>query len=141
VREAKEAKEAEEAKERVERAGLIRHYTDLLVFQQAYRLALETSKLTRAFPREERYEMGRQVRSSSRSVASNIVEGWAKRHSAAEFKRHLQLAIGECEETRFWLSLAEEEGCVQKGHCKPLQVEYSQLGMMLFKLWKRWRKL
>ena len=73
--EAREAQEAQEAKEKIARKGAIRHYTDLLVFQQAYRLALEVSKLTRAFPRGEQYEMGRQLRPSSRSVPANIVEG------------------------------------------------------------------
>ncbi len=117
--EAKEANEAKEAKDRPSRRGTIRHYKDLLVYQQAYRLALEISKLTRAFPQSEQYEMGRQLRASSRSVAANIVQGWAKHHSAAEFKRHLQVAIGECEETRFWLDLAEDERCVPKELCHP----------------------
>ncbi len=139
--EAKEAKEVEEAKEQSARVGPIRSYTDLLVYKQAYRLALEVSRLTRSFPRHEQYEMGRQLRSSSRSVAANIVEGWAKRHSAAEFRRHLQMAIGECEETKFWLDLAEDEGCAPKDGCEPLKAQCSQLGMMLYKLWKEWRKL
>ena len=139
--EAKEAKEAEEAKEQSARVGPIRSYTDLLVYKQAYRLALEVSRLTRSFPRHEQYEMGRQLRSSSRSVAANIVEGWAKRQSAAEFRRHLEMAIGECEETKFWLDLAGDEGCAPKDGCEPLKAQCSQLGMMLYKLWKEWRKL
>ncbi len=151
VKEAEEAKDAEEVKEvgdgdegketRTIRQGPIRSYTDLLVYKQAYRLALEVSRLTRDFPRHEQYEIGRQVRSSSRSVAANIVEGWAKRQSAAEFRRHLQLAIGECEETKFWLDLAGDEACTPKDGSERLKVEYSQLGMMLYKLWREWRKL
>jgi len=83
------------------RAGAVRTYSDLLVYQQACRLALDVSKLTKAFPRQEQFETGRQIRNCSRSVAANIVEGWAKRNSAAEFKRHLMIAIGECAETSF----------------------------------------
>jgi len=112
-----------------------------LVYQQAYRLTLEASRLSRAFPRQEQYELGRQIRSSSRSVAANIVEGWAKRGSAAEFKRHLQIAIGECEETRFWLDLASDEGFAPKANTESISGEYAKLGMMIRNLWKEWRKL
>jgi len=113
----------------------------LLVYQQAYRLTLEVSRLSKGFPRQEQFELGRQVRASSRSVAANIVEGWAKRESAAEFKRHLQIAVGECEETRFWLDLASDEGCAPKTQSEPLGAEYAKLGMMIRNLWKEWRKL
>lgn len=144
--EVKEAKEVEEVKEKSARptstrVGPVRTFADLLVYQQAYRLALEVSKMTRLFPREERYELGRQVRRSSRSVAANIVEGWAKRSSAAELKRHLVIANGEAAETRFWLDLAADEAVADKVHCKKLNVEYSKLGMMVHNLWKEWRKI
>jgi four helix bundle protein len=127
--------------EKRSRAGPIRRYTDLLVYQQAYRLALEVSKLSKTFPRIEQYLLGKQIRSSPRSVAANVVEGWAKRASAAEFRRHLQIAVGECAETRFWLDLAGDEGCVQKTKTEILGAEYSKLGMMLHNLWKEWRKI
>src|SRR5882762_4871304 len=91
-------------------AGVVRTYSDLLVYKQAYRLTLDVSRLTKEFPRQEQFELARQIRNCSRSVAANIVEGWAKRNSAAEFKRHLIIAIGECAETKFWIDLATDEG-------------------------------
>jgi four helix bundle protein len=146
-REAREAEEAREAQGKPQRvavqrsAGPIRHYKDLLVFQKAYSLALRVSRLSRSFPREEQFELGRQIRRASRSVAANIVEGWAKRHSPAEFKRHLQVSIGECAETRFWLELVADEGCAARASCEELEGEYARLGMLLQNLWKEWRKL
>jgi len=104
-------------------------------------LTLEVSRLSKSFPKHEQFELGRQIRSSSRSVAANIVEGWAKRESAAEFRRHLQIAVGECEETRFWLDLAADEGCAPQATSEPLAIEYAKLGMMIRNLWKEWRKL
>jgi four helix bundle protein len=127
--------------EKPTRAGPIRHYRDLLVYRQAYRLALEVSQLSKGFPRSEQYELERQIRSSSRSIAANIVEGWAKRESSAEFRRHLQIAVGECEETRFWLDLAADEGCAPRAKTEPIGTEYAKLGMMIHNLWKEWRKL
>ena len=141
VEEAKEVKEVKEVEDKKDRAAHVRAYSDLLVYKQAYRLALDVSRMTRTFPNREQFELGRQLRASARSIAANIVEGWAKRHSVAEFKRHLVIATGECAETRFWLDLASDEGIAPRTHCEPLKGEYSKLGMMLHHLWQSWRKL
>ena len=140
-REVDEVEEVKEVKEKAVRSGPVRNYTDLLVYKQAYRLTLEVSKLTRTFPRYEQFELGRQLRASSRSVVANIVEGWAKRHSPAGFKRHLVIAGGECAETRMWLDLSADEGLADRKECERLKVEYLKLGMMIHNLWKEWRKL
>ena len=123
-----------------ERAGVVRTYSDLLVYKQAYRLTLDVSRLTKEFPRQEQFELARQIRNCSRSVAANIVEGWAKRNSAAEFKRHLIIAIGECAETKFWIDLATDEGFIEAKRAGLLGSEYCKLGFMLHNLWKEWRK-
>ena len=136
-----EVKEVKEVKEKSARRGPVRNFTDLLVYQQAYRLSLEVSKLTRTFPRQEQFEIGRQLRNSARSVTANIVEGWAKRNSPAEFKRHLVIASGECAETRHWLLLSADEGIAGRAQCAHLESEYAKLGFMIHKLWKEWRKL
>lgn len=133
--------EVEEVKEKKARAGPVKHYRDLLVYKQAYRLALEVSKLTRTFPKHEQYELGRQLRASARSVVANIVEGWAKRNSPAEFKRHLVIALGECAETGFWLELSADEGLTARNPCLRIGSDYGRLGMMIQHLWKGWRKL
>jgi four helix bundle protein len=123
-----------------ERAGVVRTYSDLLVYKQAYRLTLDVSRLTKEFPRQEQFELARQIRNCSRSVAPNIVEGWARRNSAAEFKRHLIIAIGECAETKFWIDLATDEGFIETKRAGLLGSEYGKLGFMLHNLWKEWRK-
>ncbi len=71
-KEVEEVKDVKEAKEKTVRSAPVRNYTDLLVYKQAYRLALEISKLTRTFPGREQYELGRQLRASSRKRGS----GW-----------------------------------------------------------------
>ncbi len=139
--EVNEVKDVKEIKEKPARRGPVRNYTDLLVYRQAYRLILEVSRLTKLFPRAEQFEMGRQMRRASRSVAANIVEGWAKRVSSAEFKRHLVLAHGELMEMKFWLDLAADEHIADKNRCAELKVEYEKLGMLIHNLWKEWRKL
>lgn len=139
--EGKEVEEIEEVKDRSQTVGPIRKYGDLLIYKQAYRLALAVSKFTKALLREEQFELGRQLRRSARSVPANIVEGWTKRNSAAEFKRHLLIASGEAAETRFWVELTIDEGIANRKAAEDIMAEYSKLNFMIHNLWKEWRKL
>lgn len=141
VKEAKEAEEVKEVKDR-NRSGPVRNYTNLLVYKQAYRLTLQVSTFSNTMPREEQFELGRQLRRSSRSVGANVVEGCTKRVSPAEFRRHLVIAAGEVAETKYWLELAADEGFVVRHTTADCLVkEYSKLGFMIHNLWKEWRKL
>jgi len=119
-REVKEVEEVKEVKDRNSRNGPVKNYTDLLVYKQAYRLTLRVSVFSKTMPREEQFELGRQLRRSSRSVPANIVEGWTKRVSPAEFKRHLVIAADEVAETKYWLELAADEGLVVRSTAEAL---------------------
>jgi len=55
---------------------MMRGHRDLKVYQLAYKLAMEIFKLSKSFPKEERYSLTDQIRRSSRSVAANIVEAF-----------------------------------------------------------------
>ena len=88
----------------------IKTYKDLNVFRESYYLALDVSRVTKRFPGPEQFELARQLRRAARSIPANIVEGWAKRSSAAEFKRYLQVAIGSCDECKLWLEMSRDEG-------------------------------
>jgi four helix bundle protein len=136
-----EVKEVKEVKEREPRYGPVKNYTDLLVYKQAYRLALDVSRFTKIFPRAEQFELGRQLRRCARSVPANITEGWTKRNSPMEFKRHLLIAAGETAESKFWIELGADEGFVTRFAADRLLKEYSKLGFMIHNLWKEWRKL
>ena len=54
---------------------IVRH-TDLEVYRRAFAAAMQVFKLSKAFPKEERYSLTDQARRASRSVAANISEGW-----------------------------------------------------------------
>lgn len=99
----------------------VRTYRDLEVYRESYSAALAISRLTKNFPRLEQVELARQLRRAARSVPANIVEGWAKRASAAEFKRYLQVAIGSCDEVRMWLDLSKDEGYISEQECTELK--------------------
>jgi four helix bundle protein len=57
----------------------ITRHTELEVYKRAFELAMTIFRMSKEFPKEERYSLVDQIRRSSRSVCSNIAEGWRKR--------------------------------------------------------------
>jgi len=117
----------------------IKTYKDLNVFRESYGLALEISRVTKRFPGPEQFELARQLRRAARSIPANIVEGWAKRSSAPEFKRYLQVAIGSCDECKLWLEMSRDEGFLSAEECSRLENRFNVLGAMLKSLWTQWK--
>ncbi|AWI08185.1 four helix bundle protein [Ereboglobus sp. PH5-5] len=94
--------------------GLIRHYTDLIVWQKAFDFGCRIFELSRNWPREERYALTDQVRRSARSVSGNICESWAKRRYRAHFISKLTDADGELLESENWLRFARSHGYINQ---------------------------
>ncbi len=74
-------------------------YHDLEVYKTSMDLFLHTHKLTKKLPKFELFELGSQIRRSSDSVPSNIVEGYGRRTYKQEFIRFLVFAHASCLET------------------------------------------
>ena len=83
-----------------------RGFRDLIVYQKAYKLALEIFKITKSFPKEENYSLTDQIRRSSRSVPANLSEAWAKRKYLKVFVNKLSDCLGEASETEVWLDMS-----------------------------------
>ena len=60
-------------------------HTDLEVYQKAFNAAMAIVELSKQFPPEERYSLTDQIRRCSRSVCSNLGEGWRKRRYRSAF--------------------------------------------------------
>jgi four helix bundle protein len=120
---------------------MIQSYKDLKVYQLSFAAANEIFQLSKHFPKEELYSLTDQIRRSSRSVAANLVEGWAKRRYENIFRRHIQDAIGSADETKLWLDFAFECGYLTAEENQCLQDKYKEIGMMLHGLYDRWRTL
>jgi four helix bundle protein len=118
---------------------VIKSCKDLKVYQMTYKLAIEIFEITKKFPKEETYSLTDQIRRSSRSVAINIREGFAKRKYEPVFIRHLNDALGSCEETRGWLDFAKSCKYIPEEEHKRLDGSYDEVGAMLFTLMKNWR--
>lgn len=83
-------------------------YKDIRAFQVSYALAMEIFKLTKNFPKDERYSLVDQIRRSSRGVPSNIAEAWKKRRYEKMFVSKVIDAFGEAGETEVWLNFAKD---------------------------------
>jgi four helix bundle protein len=78
-------------------------YRDLEIYQESKRLAIEIHELSIKLPKFEMYEDGSQIRRSSKSVTSAIVEGYGRRRYKADYIKHLIYAQSECDETMLHL--------------------------------------
>ncbi|MBI3315399.1 MAG: four helix bundle protein [Candidatus Omnitrophica bacterium] len=76
---------------------------------------------------------------SSRSVAVNIREGFAKRKYEQVFIRQLVDAKGSAEETRAWLDFAVGSRYITAEEHAKLDQAYDALCAMLFSLIGKWR--
>jgi len=67
----------------------IKHFRDLEVYQRAFDAAMRIYQITKEFPIDERYSLIDQIRRSSRSVCSNLAEGWRKRKYSLVFRNKI----------------------------------------------------
>ncbi|MBW8772927.1 MAG: four helix bundle protein, partial [Gemmatimonadetes bacterium] len=89
----------------------MRPYERFEAWQLAHQLFLAVQKEIKTWPLDERFAMVAQVRRSSLSVASNIVEGSAKR-GPREFRRYLDIAMGSMAETEYLVRAAKDLGYI-----------------------------
>ena len=118
---------------------MIKSYKDLEVYNLSYKLALDIFFLTRKFPKEEMYSLTSQIVRSSRSISSNIVEGWAKRIYPKKFKNQLIDALGSSAETQNWILFSKDCGYISTQQSDEYSDKLEQLGKMLTKLHQNWK--
>lgn len=118
----------------------IRHFRDLDVYQLAFNSAMKIFKITKSFPVEERYSMIDQIRRSSRSVCSNLAEGWRKRAYEAVFKNKLTDSMQEASETQCWLEFAHACSYLATPQFKELDSDYERTIAMLNGMEKQAKK-
>jgi four helix bundle protein len=113
------------------RRGKMRGFRDLKVYQLAYKLAMEIFIESKSFPIEERYSLTDQIRRSSRSVTTNIAEGFRKRRYPNMFVSKMADADSEATETQVWLDFANDCGYLSKKRHDELINGYEDVGKML----------
>ena len=112
-------------------SGKIRRHQDLDVYKKAFAAAMEIFEISKAFPKEETYSLTDQIRRSSRSVCSNLAEGWRKRRYEAAFVNKFNDAEGEAAETQTWLEFAVRCQYIGRDAGRRLFAEFDEIIAML----------
>jgi four helix bundle protein len=97
----------------------------------AFGAAMEIFQISKSFPIEEKYSLTDQIRRSSRSVCSNLAEGWRKRKYKAVFVNKLTDSGQEAAETQTWLDFALECGYIDNQIFEKLDEKYEHIFAML----------
>ncbi len=117
---------------------MIKSFKDLDVYKLSYEVAMDLFRISRRFPKEELYSLTSQLVRSSRSVSTNIAEGWSKRHYENKFKNHLIDALGSNGESQNWISFALDCGYISNEEFKSFENKFDHIGKMLTKLHQNW---
>jgi four helix bundle protein len=110
---------------------MLHGHKDLKVFQLAHKLTMQIYQESKKFPKEETYSMTDQIRRSSRSVATNVAEGFRKRQYPNAFVSKLADADGEGAETQVWIDFARDCGYWSPDLAVQLTAGYEEVGRML----------
>ncbi|RLD38356.1 MAG: diversity-generating retroelement protein bAvd family protein [Bacteroidetes bacterium] len=104
---------------------------NLLVYQKGFSLAMDIFELIKTFPKEEKFGLISQIRNSSRSVCSNLGEGYRKRRYPAHFISKVSDADMENSETQVWLDFALACKYISKEQFIEYNNRSSEIGKLL----------
>jgi len=85
-------------------------YRNLEVWRLAREQSIEIHKMTMNLPSHEMFETGQQIRRASKSVRSNIVEGYGRKNYPKEYHRFIIFALASNDETIDHLEVLFETG-------------------------------
>jgi len=109
-------------------------YEKLEIYKLSKKLAIRVHEMSLRLPKFEMYEEGSQIRRSSKSIPSNIVEGYCLRRHKNEFFQYLHGSFGSCEETTHHLKmLYETKSLIDKETYDFLIEKYDHLGRIIFR--------
>lgn len=109
---------------------MLKNFKELKVWQKAYQLCLAIYRITKDFPKDERYGLTSQIRRAAVSVPSNIAEGYGRK-TTGEYIQALYIAYGSNCELETQILLSGDLGFVGKEDLSKLQEEIGDVERML----------
>ena len=117
---------------------MIESYKELEIYKRSYNLALKIHQITRNFPEEEKYDLTSQIRRCSKSIPTNIAEGFG-RQSKEEFKRFLRISLGSNNELQVHLEFSKDLNYISDKEYKEISQEIEEIGKMLNVSIQKWK--
>ncbi|WP_343329135.1 four helix bundle protein [Polaribacter staleyi] len=105
----------------------------LEVWKLAHQLTLDVYEVSKNFPSSEKFGLTNQLRRSSSSVPTNIIEGQGRQYKK-EFIQFLYIAKGSLEEANYQLFLAKDLEYISNEQYMKLFDFCTRIKMMLYKL-------
>jgi four helix bundle protein len=106
------------------------NYRDLIAWNKAFELALETYRETSCLSVEERNGLTFQLRKAAVSIPSNIAEGEG-RGSGSEFRRYLLIALGTLKEVETQILISDALDYFSKEQTSKLTAMAAEAGRLI----------
>ena len=106
------------------------NFKKLKIWQEGMELVVETYKVTKTFPSEEKYGLISQLNRCSVSIPSNIAEGTSK-SSEKHFRTFLEISLGSAFEWETQITIAEKLKYISSDEFKELEIRIIQLQKMI----------
>ena len=106
-------------------------FKNLTVYKKSFDLAMDIYHISKKFPKDELYSLTTQIRRSSRSVCSNIGEGYRKRLYEAHFVSKISDSDMENTETQVWLDFSLACEYIQKETFEDFNKRAKEIGRLL----------
>jgi four helix bundle protein len=119
----------------------ITSFRDLDVYENSYKACIEVMKrIIPYLPESEKFDLKKQLSSSSKAIPRLIAEGYAKRHQKYGFQKYLDDAMAECNETIVGIEMCKDifGKYVDMKLCKELVTIYDVCGRQLYRLREAW---
>ena len=111
----------------------MKSYKDLEIYTLSYQLATKIHKMSLTLPQYEMYEEGSQIRRSSKSITSSIVEGYGRNKYKAEFIKFLIYAHASCDETILHLNFIKDTHRIETQEINSFIEDYDKLSRQINK--------
>jgi len=98
---------------------MIKNFHDLDAWKIGHKFVLEIYKITKDFPKEEKFGIIDQLRRASSSITANIAEGFERYHFNDKMKFYYQ-ARGSVAEVQNFLLLSVDLGYIKAEKCEEL---------------------
>jgi four helix bundle protein len=109
---------------------MLKNYKELKVWQKAYQLCIAMYKITKGFPKDERFGLTSQIRRAAVSVPSNITEGYGRK-TTQEYLQSLYIAYGSHCELETQIMLSKDLGYIKTEDFEGLQMGIGEVERML----------
>ena len=109
---------------------MLKNFKELKVWQKSYQLCLDVYKVTKGFPKEEKYGLTSQIRRASVSIPSNIAEGYGRR-TTPDYVRSLYVAYGSICELETQIMLCGDLTYIEEENLRGIQNDIREVERML----------